>query len=90
MKLEHVSDWHSYYKIGDKRVTDGMVVVITWPNKFRSHHTVKVRHGEHRGHGGMDESYSWETLEINVTHHNTVVPVVLDPRLPLDFEVVDA
>lgn len=74
-EIEHVSDWHSYYKLNGKRLTEGSEISIQIGTAILDV-TLKVSDHEHIGRGGMDESYSWETISCTIPVHG--IELVID------------
>lgn len=65
-KFKHVEDWASYWTLDEKKVEHGQKIALVLDKKVYTTKLI-VEKGSYQGHGGMDESYSWENISCKIT-----------------------
>lgn len=81
-RLRYKKGWHSYYELDGERIKHGEKLQIKIGSHFYDA-TAIVKQKKYQGRGGMDESYSWEMVYLNVSINNSRVKMVLEKNFNL-------
>lgn len=76
------NSYHSCFALNGKRLEHGEAIdLLAGQTVYKT--KVRVRTGHHQGRGGMDESYSWETISCVISLDGTELEVELKPGMKI-------